>query len=422
MAGVKAVEKRLLGKDVLTAARERISWVFDTFPRIYLSGPSGKDSGAMMHLACLEARKRGRKIGVLYVDLEAQYALTIDNVREMFALYADVIDPHWVCLPLRLRNAVSMEQPYWVCWDPECPESWVRKPPPEAVTDPSVYPFHEMPQPNVPGEARVAMEFEEFVERFGHWYAQDQACCCLVGIRTDESLNRWRAIAKRRKSRLENKAWTAWKGGTLFNAYPIYDWKVADIWTYYGKEQLPYNRLYDAMYKAGLTIHQMRICQPYGDDQRRGLGMYHVVEPETWAKVVARVSGANSGALYAGKRGNILGNGKVTLPEGHTWHSFAKFLLASLPENERVHYEDKITVFLKWYADRGVSPIPDAPDAELGKVYPRKGGPSWQRICKCILKNDRMCRSLGFSQHVSGTYERYAALMKKRRAEWGVTL
>lgn len=422
MAGVKAIEKRWIGQNVLTAARERIAWTFDSFPRIYLSGPSGKDSGAMMHLVCQEARKRGRKIGVLYVDLEAQFRLTIENVREMFALYADVIDPHWVCLPLRLRNAVSMEQPYWVCWDPECQESWVRQPPPEATTDPSAYPFHEMPQPSVPGEARVAMEFEEFVERFGHWYAQGEACACLVGIRTDESLNRWRAIAKRRKSRLENKAWTAWKGGTLFNVYPIYDWKVEDIWTYYGKEKLPYNRLYDAMYKAGLSIHQMRICQPYGDDQRRGLGMYHVVEPETWARVVARVSGANSGALYAGKRGNILGNGKVTLPAGHTWHSFAKFLLASLPEMERVHYEDKITVFLKWYADRGVSPIPDAPSDELAVLYPRKGGPSWQRVCKCILKNDRMCRSLGFSQHVSGTYERYATLMKKRRAEWGVTL
>lgn len=30
------------------------------------------------------------------------------------------------------------------------------------------------------------------------------------------------------------------------------------------------NRLYDLMHQAGLTIHQQRICQPYGDDQRKG--------------------------------------------------------------------------------------------------------------------------------------------------------
>ena len=132
-AKVAAPSKRLIGIDVLTAARERISWVFDSFPRVYMSGPSGKDSGAMMHLVCQEARRRGRKVGVLYVDLEAQYALTIENVREMFALYADVIDPHWVALPLRLRNAVSMAQPYWVCWDPYSHDAWVRQPPPSGM-------------------------------------------------------------------------------------------------------------------------------------------------------------------------------------------------------------------------------------------------------------------------------------------------
>jgi predicted phosphoadenosine phosphosulfate sulfurtransferase len=409
--------KRPIGIDTLTAARERISFLFDRFPRIYLSGPSGKDSGAMMHLACLEARKRGRRIGVLYVDLEAQYKVTIEHVREMFALYADVIDPHWVALPLRLRNAVSMEQPYWVSWDPECPEAWVRQPAPESCSDPERYPFHDPPRRDVKG-ARHAMEFEEFIEHFGHWYSQGQATACLVGIRTDESLNRFRAIWKRRITQLEGKCWTAWKGGGLFNAYPIYDWSTEDIWTYFGREGLPYNRLYDLMYRAGLSIHQMRICQPYGDDQRRGLGLYHVIEPETWARVVARVAGANSGALYAGKSGNILGNGKVTLPDGHTWQSFARLLLDSLPAHEREHYQVKIGVFVRWYAERGYpAGIPDEGDQ---KAESDRRVPSWRRIVKVILKNDRMCRGLGFSQHRSGSYEKYMARKRDRKEACGI--
>ena len=144
--------------------------------------------------------------------------------------------------------------------------------------------------------------------------------------------------------------------------------------------------------------------------------MYHVVEPETWARVVARVAGANSGALYAGKRGNILGNGKVTLPAGHTWESFARFLLESLPPAEREHYEDKIAVFRQWYArNENVLVIPDEADPALEA---KRKAPSWRRICKVILKNDRMCRGLGFSAHLSGTYDRYRKLMKKRRAQW----
>jgi predicted phosphoadenosine phosphosulfate sulfurtransferase len=395
-----------IGIDVLTAARNRVAWVFDNFPRIYLSGPSGKDSGAMMHIVCQEARLRGRTIGVLYVDLEAQYRVTIDHVREMFALYADVIDPHWVALPLNLRNAVSMVQPYWCCWDPEARESWVRERPDGAITDPEHYPFFSH-----------RMEFEEFIEHFGHWYSEGQATACFVGIRCDESLNRWRAIVKKRKSRLKGRAWTGWRGGSLFNAYPIYDWRTEDIWTYFGRERLPYNCLYDAMCRAGLSVHQMRICQPYGDDQRRGLALYHVIEPETWARVVARVAGANSGALYAGKRGNILGNGKVDLPDGHTWESFARLLLDTLPEGEREHYDTKISIFLRWYRERGFPVgIPDEADA---KLEAERTVPSWRRICKVILKNDRMCRGLGFSQHKSSHYERYMARQRDRKEATG---
>lgn len=410
--------KRPIGKTVLEAAQERIAWVFDTFPVVYLSGPSGKDSSVMMHLACQEARRRGRRIGVLYLDLEAQYKATIEHVAEMFELYADVIDPHWIALPLHLRNAVSMAEPYWISWDPERESCWVRQRHPSSCADPERYPFYELPWTTDDG-VRHALEFEEFVERFGHWYGGDKATACLVGIRTDESLNRWRSIVKRRKSRLNGKAWTSWKGGRVFNVYPIYDWRTEDIWTYYGSTGLPHNRIYDLMYQAGMSIHQMRICQPYGDDQRRGLNMYHVLEPETWARVVERVAAANSGALYAGKCGNILGNGKITCPPGHTWKSYARFLLDSLPPFEREHYETKIAVFLRWYLTRGFpTGIPDEADP---KEEAARKVPSWRRICKVILRNDRMCRGLGFSQHVSGSYDRYNVVMKKRIARWNST-
>ena len=365
------VAKVPTGVDVLRAAQDRIAWVFDTFPRVYLSGPSGKDSTVMMHLVCQEARRRGRRVGVLYVDLEAQYAVTIESVAAMFDLYADVVDPYWVALPLHLRNAVSMAQPYWICWDPEARERWVREPLACAVTDPAAFPFYKPPWGT--GDSRSAMEFEEFVEEFGRWYGGGEATACFVGIRCDESLNRWRAIVRSRKSRLEGKSWTAWKGGSVFNVYPVYDWRTEDIWTFHGKTGLPHNRLYDLMYLAGMSIHSMRICQPYGDDQRKGLALWHVIEPDTWARVVARVAGANYGALYAGQRGNVLGIGKVTLPAAHpTWESYVGFLLDSLPAGERDHYEAKIAVFRHWWREkRGLVMVDEAPyDVEAKRKAP----------------------------------------------------
>lgn len=395
--------KRPLGIDVLAAARERISWTFDRFSRIYVSFSGGKDSGVMLHLVMDEAIRRNRKVGVLFVDLEGQYKLTVDYIGDCYDLYADRIEPYWVALPIHLRNAVSQYQPDWICWDREAEKDWIRKPPKMAITDPDYFPFF-----------RHAMEFEEFVPEFGHWYGGGDLTACFVGIRTGESLNRWRTITAGRKQSMEGKSWTTWCGQALYNVYPIYDWRTRDDWIYFAKTGKPYNRLYDRMYQAGLTIDQMRICQPYGDDQRKGLWLFHVIEPETWSRIVARVNGANQGALYAQESGNILGRLKITKPEGHTWESFARLLLASMPARTQEHFSNKIAVFLKWYADRGYpNGIPD--DGPL-----QKGEPNWKRICKALLRNDYWCKGLSFSQHKSSAYERYLKIMRKRRRQWQI--
>jgi len=394
--------KKHLGIDVLTAARQRIARVFDDFPRVYVSFSGGKDSGVLLHLAMDEAIRRGRTIGVLFVDLEAQYRMTIEYVAEMYRLYAEHIEPYWVALPLNLRNAVSQFEPQWMCWQPEKRESWVRKPHPMSITDEEYFPFF-----------RRGMEFEEFTPDFGHWYSQGKLCACLVGIRSDESLNRYRTISGRQKSTFDGLRWTTWCGQALYNAYPIYDWRTEDIWTYYGKYQKPYNTLYDRMHQAGLTIHQARICQPYGDDQRKGLWLYHIIEPETWGRVVARVQGANHGALYVQESGNVLGQRKLEKPAHLTWRQFAELLLESMPPATAENYRNKIAVFLRWYQTRGYpSGIPDA-----GSPTDRNT-PSWTRICKAILRNDYWCKGLSFSQHKSEAFEKYQKLMKKRRAEW----
>ena len=400
-----------LGIDVLTAARQRIAYVFDRFPKIYVSFSGGKDSTVMLHLVMDEAIRRGRKVGVLFVDLEAQYKITIAHVETCYRMYAEHIDPQWVALPIHLRNAVSQFEPHWICWEPSRKADWVRQPSELSITDPGQYDCF-----------RSGMEFEEFVADFGDEWGGGQLTCCFVGIRADESLNRFRTL-RMRKSKFEDKQWTTWVGRSVYNAYPIIDWHVEDIWTYHGKNHdKPYNRLYDLMHKAGLTLHQQRICQPYGDDQRRGLWLYHLIEPEAWGRVVARVGGANFGAGMCRETGNILGIGKITCPEGHTWESFAEFLLNAMPEKTAEHYRDKIAVFIQWWrAKGGIYDIPDEVDPKLeASSAGKERQPSWRRICKVLLKNDYWCKGLSFTQTKSESYEAYQRLMKKRRSEWGI--
>jgi predicted phosphoadenosine phosphosulfate sulfurtransferase len=172
------------------------------------------------------------------------------------------------------------------------------------------------------------------------------------------------------------------------------------------------------MYQAGLSVNQMRIDEPFGDTQRKGLWLYQIIEPKTWSKMVLRVSGANTGALYSGERGNILGNAKVSLPEGQTWEKFANLLLDTMPKTTSEHYKNKIAVYIKWFSSRGYPDgIPDVVEQNLessGKV------PSWRKVCKTLLRNDYWCKWLGFSPTKSSAYNKYLNLMRKRRKDWGI--
>jgi predicted phosphoadenosine phosphosulfate sulfurtransferase len=404
--------KIYLNNNVLDAAKERINYAFDNFEKITISFSGGKDSTVMLHLVMDEAIKRKKKVGLLFIDLEGQYKLTIDHIIECYKLYAEHVEPYWVCLPIHLRNAVSVYETFWMCWDADKKDSWVREMPKEisVIKDYDYFNFFH------PG-----MEFEEFVPEFAKWYSQGEPCAVFVGIRTDESLNRFRTISSKSKITHGGKSYTTRVIEECYNIYPIYDWKTQDLWIYHAKnKKLPYNRLYDLMYKAGLTIHQMRICQPYGDDQRRGLWLFHLIEPETWARVVARVNGANSGALYVNDSGNIMGYRKINKPEGHTWESFANLLINSMPPKTKLHYQNKITVFVKWWIDRGYeNGIPDEADYRLEQ---ERKVPSWRRICKSLLRNDYWCKGLAFTQTKSDAYKKYLQMIEKKKNKWQLNI
>jgi len=394
-----------LGINVYQAAKERIEFTFDNFKRIYVSFSAGKDSTVMLHLAMDEAKKRNQKIGVLIVDLEGQYKFTIEHIHEMIKEYKEWIDLYWVCLPLHLRNAVSVYEPFWKCWDNERKNDWIRIPPKEAITDPNYFTFFT-----------DGMEFEEFVPEFGEWYSKGELTACMVGIRTDESLNRFRTIASTTKVRFKDKQYTTLVTENVFNLYPVYDWRTEDIWIYHSKfPNKRLNYLYELMNKAGLSIHQQRICQPYGDDQRRGLWLFHLIEPETWAKVVARVNGANSGALYVNESGSITGYNKISKPENHTWKSFAELFLSSIPEVTKEHYLNKIFTFTEWWEKRGYEN--GIPDETPYLLEAKKLTPSWRRVCKSLLRNDYWMKGLGFTQHKTAAYQKYLDLKKKKRQE-----
>lgn len=378
-------------QDVLSAAFERLRYIFSEFENVYFSVSGGKDSSVMVQLAERVASEMNRTYDVLYIDFEAQYARTIEHITQLKGL-AHIGKFYHVALPMALRNAVSMLQPKWICWDEKQQDLWVRPLPADAIT-----------LENCPWDwYRLGEEFEDFIVEFACWYRDTHPgkTACGVGIRADESLNRFQTIAfYERKEEYAGKHWTTRLDEDVYNFYPLYDWRTEDIWGAVSRLGLMSNEIYELMYKNGLSIHQQRLCQPYGDDQRNGLDQFRALEPETWEKVLNRVNGVNFGNIYC--RTTALGNIKSFKPDSMSWEQYTVFLLESIGLYNRelmLHYYGKIKKFIRWYEKQEGITIADIPGEADKKLEQQKKAISWRRIARAIEKNDFYMKRLCFAQ------------------------
>lgn len=187
---VKGYEK----KNVYDAVQERFHYLFHEFDNIYVSFSGGKDSGVLLNLLLDFKRKYypGRRIGVFHQDFEAQYTVTTEYVTRTFKALEGECDLYWVCLPMATRTALSSYEMYWYPWDDKKEDQWVR------------------PRPNYPyvitidkpfNHYRYRMHQEDLAKQFGRFYRETHdygKTVSLLGIRADESLQRYSGIVNKK--------------------------------------------------------------------------------------------------------------------------------------------------------------------------------------------------------------------------------
>lgn len=407
--------------DVYKAVQKRFDYLFSEFDNIYVSFSGGKDSGVLLNLI-LDFKRRyypDRRIGVFHQDFEAQYTVTTEYITETFKSLEGECDLYWVCLPMATRTALSSYEMYWYPWDDCKEELWVRKRPDYPYVISMEKPFNHY---------HYRMHQEDLAKQFGRFYKEEHGnkkTVCLLGIRADESLQRYSGIINK-KYGYKGECWISKQFKDVWCASPIYDWSNQDVWVANYRFNYNYNKLYDLYYKAGLKIDQMRVASPFNDYSKDSLNLYRVIDSEIWTKLVGRVQGANFGAIYG--KTKAMGYRSIKLPEGHTWQSYTKFLLDTLPTRLRNNYIKKFKTSIDFWHNTGggledkvineliehgynvrrngisnytlmrnsrvvfVGAIPDDTD----DIKSSKDIPSWKRMCYCILKNDHICRFMGF--------------------------
>lgn len=413
--------KKYLDQNVYEAALERVAYCFAEFDNILVAFSGGKDSSVLLNLAYDYAKEKQLldKLSMYHIDYEAQYEATTEYVEQAFAKEFKGIKKYWLCLPLAAQCAVSMYQDHWVPWELEKKEIWVRNMPDyDCVVN----------EHNAPFDFRQGTWDYEVQDDFCRWFSENHGTTAVfIGIRSDESLNRFRAVSSTGKANKykENQYINVGDGATC-KAYPLYDWTAEDIWTANARFGWKYNRIYDLYYMAGLSVHQMRVASPFNDCATDSLKLYKAIEPHTWGKMIGRVNGVNFAGIYGGT--TAMGWRSITLPEGHTWKSYMEFLLSTLPEEMRNNYLKKLDASKKSWRVGGAMDMQTIAELEAeGAPLIRTGTtnnrgnkdkevvqfndylddttvtdfrriPTYKRMCICIMKNDHQCKYMGFTQ------------------------
>lgn len=428
-------------ENVYEAFNHRLEYICGYFDHLIISFSGGKDSGLMLELVRLyyeshDWMKKRIKVSVFYLDYEGNYQETKDYIERSMGKYPE-FDYYHVCLPVSASCGISMSQSTWLPWDPEHHELWLNSIPPEAIClENQEFPFF-----------KVGMSDYEFQSKFCQWLHREKEVvrtAVLVGIRAQESLNRYNAVTREETfSRFGTTNFSHRISQDVFNFYPMYDWLFEDIWRANAKFELDYNHLYDLYYQAGVPYKSMRVANPFHQCGVHSLKLYQALEPATWGKLVGRVNGANFAALYGGTV--AMGYRGAVLPKGHTWKSYVEFLLETLPEETRKVYLKKFKSSMDYWMKTGGALPENVIDEleELGSDFERLGPPtnkrkykqryevirfkdypddvpiknfrlvpSYKRMCITILKNDTSCQYMGFGQTKDELQKKQEAMEK----------
>lgn len=413
--------------NVYDAAIKRLNIIFDNFNYVYVSFSGGKDSGVLLELCAKVAKERGVRFGIFHMDYEAQYKITSEYVERTLERFQNKADIYHVCVPFKVTTSTSMFQSYWRPYEEAKKDIWVKNPPTNAMTEKD-FPFFS-----------DKLRDYDFQDEFGEWLAAKYgSVCCLIGIRTGESLNRWRAVhSDRNYKKWEGYSWTN-TAKNCVTAYPIHDWTTEDVWTANAKNHWDYNRLYDLFYYAGVPLYKQRVASPFLSEGMESIRLFQAIEPDTWGKLIGRVNGVSFAGLYGGT--TAMGWQKITKPKNFTWEQYMYFLLNTLPEHVKQNYLDKLAKSVKFWRERGGC-LDEETINRLKKigVKIKVGGtsrhdkskkpvrmeyledyagrnfneiPTYKRMCVCIMKNDHLCKYMGFSL-TKGEKERRETVKKK---------
>lgn len=395
-------DKKYLSINVLQAAKGRIKEAIESHSDFYVSFSGGKDSGVLINLVIDVAREMGRlPVKAVFSDLEVIFKETERYTKSIMDLKE--VEPYWLCLEELDDNASSIYERYFKFWGENSLHTR------DMPTMPYVINKHNIPE--WLSRYYISNNVDEWtITKFGEALCDKNNTPNIVnfiGMRTDESYGRLMNIRAMKNRIKKNNHTYKYKEGSprTWVSLPIYDWTVSDVWHYYAMTGLDYNKVYDSMHRIGIPAHAQRTCSAFGEEQKKTLYYWCVIEPDTWERMCTRVAGANFGKMY---NHTNLNSRKVIKPSSITWKEYTMLLLASLPKDARDLFNDKFKIVFNYhktmYQDKENIPpevyIQDS-KKDVKQVMKNTGLSikyfiSWETLAGAIIRRDFVFKKYGF--------------------------
>jgi predicted phosphoadenosine phosphosulfate sulfurtransferase len=254
--------KKYIDIDVLTAAKQRINHLIDTFDTLAVMFSGGKDSLVVLHLLKEVFDERGitKPVNVVFRDEELIPMDVIDFVNKY--RQEPWIKMIWFAVPLQSTKYVLGVCYNYIQWDKN--RKWVREMPKWAVTTPV-------------NDTKVFDQYS--MDSYAAEYYKGKIAF-LTGIRSSESIMRFRASVNKLNENYINAVEST---DRVKLCKPIYDWEENDVFRYFYDREIAYCKLYDHQMWAGQSL---RVSTPLHAESAKRFNKIKASAPEMYANVI----------------------------------------------------------------------------------------------------------------------------------------
>jgi predicted phosphoadenosine phosphosulfate sulfurtransferase len=314
--------KHFTDTDVLTAAKDRIKEVINTFDKCHVMFSGGKDSLVLLHLTQEVYDEMGikEKVNVIFRDEEIIPQIVIDFVIKHWK--SGKYNFRYYATQLKSEKFIMGKKVAYIQWDEN--RKWIREKPEGALEFPGLV-------------------LDQYNSDFKITEGDKGLIALLTGQRADESLVRLGSVLNKL-----NKPFISKSGSDNCRIIkPLYDWNESDIFKYMHDKSIEYCPIYDQELFNGSNL---RVSTPLHAETSKRIYQLKTQDPQFYNQIISVFPEMETQARYYKDFANGRKDIMELYPRG--WNGVIKYIDDNLEGKTRALALNRVQTAIKLRANK----------------------------------------------------------------------